>query len=741
MPSLLFLNKPFLIGLSAVVVPLLIHLFARKKARKLDFSTVDFIKEVSRRQKKRLQIRNLLLMVLRMAALASFAIAMARPAVIGSFARNKGSAAAVVILDNSASMGWLRGETNRFGAASEIARQVFAGLKDKDEGGLIPACGGGPGFGGAQGSAAAEAGLERGLLVAGPARLSGMVGLVRLSNGSCAPAQALSQAYSLLANSRNLSKELYVISDFQSARWQNPAEPIPKGGRDIRTILVPVAQSSSHPLGENLSVENASVVPLTSTQEQVIEFEVANHGRTEARGVPVRLKAAGKEVGLKYTEVGPNSATKVSFRVPGEVGASRSTEYEIVLPADAFPLDNSYFTAIEPARQSEVLIVGSEERPASSPDFVSLALRPAALGAAGNIWGFIPHRIASDLLNKAELEKTQCVVLDNVGRLSSHGLDLLREYKDSGGKLLIVLGDRIDVRYYNEELLPALFPARLIGVEGTPELRSPKARGELSSAQSGEPGAEARGQESFFSLIADIPSHPILRSFNVSRGQAVSDARFYRLIRAEALQDTRLVAEFSPGLPAILESSGALLFTSSFDPSWNDLVVSSSFVPLLHEMLRYLCGGGPLAGRNFYPGATLEEEIPSGQETSFSLVAPSGAELRTSRTLAGSSLIIKSEPMNELGVYRLFAGDKEASAFSVNVNPADSQSDALDKKALLKVFPGAEIVSADLVDKGARAGLFGRARPGLELWPFFLLLCLCFLVAETLVARSIAAPE
>ncbi|MCX5801363.1 MAG: BatA domain-containing protein [Candidatus Eisenbacteria bacterium] len=730
MPTFLFLNKPFLLGLFAVAIPLLIHLFTRRKARRLDFSTVNFIRDVAKRETKRLRVRNLVLMALRMAAIATFVLAMARPAFVGPFAGGKGSAAVVVVLDNSASMGRLKEGKSLFDYARDAARQLLGSLGDEDEGSVVPVCGALEGVG--------EGVTESAALVAGPARLVGMVGLVNLSNGSNSPKEALAVANSLLEGSKNINKELYVVSDFQRTRWQLSEVSQPLGGppqrdrketdkkqrgqRGIRTILVPIPPSPSDSPAGNLSIEKAGIVPRASTQEQTLEFAVVNHGRSVARGVPVRVMSGGKEIAAKYLDVEPGSSAKVSLRLAAGHNETSAREIDIVLPPDAFPLDNTYFLALEPARQTDVLIVGDGEltpegkasgEGASRVDFVSLALRPVAAGAPGNLWGFVPHRIASAELDEAELRRAKCVILENVSRLSGRGIDLLREFRDSGGKLLIVLGDRVDIRHYNEKLLPSLFPARLVGVE-----------------------AALDGQDSFFSLVATIASHPILKGFDVSRGEAVSSARFYRFIRTEGLEGSRVVAEFSHGLPAILEAKGVLLFTGSFEPEWNDLVVSGAFLPMLHEMLRYLCGVGSSSAREFHPGDALEEELPAGQESSLSLVAPSGREPRISKIKLGTSLVLRSEPMNELGIYRLFAGNEEIGTFSVNLDPVESQADPLGKRELISRFPG-----ASMAGEGVRGELAGIARSGQELWPFFLLLCLGFLVAEVLVARSIAPSD
>lgn len=769
MPTFLFLNKSFLLGLFAVAIPLLIHLFTKKKARKLDFSTVDFIRYVARRETKRLRVRNLLLMVLRTAAIASFVLAMARPAFVGPLIKGKGSTAVVVVLDNSASMGWLKEGKSLFTYACDAARQILGGLGDNDEGGLIPVC--------ADPADAPEGIPESPTLIAGSARLVGMVGLVNLSNSSSPPQEALNLAYSLLGSSKNINKELYIVSDFQGGQWQNlessqlqraperreqqergprQLEPARRGQprrerlrreqlhrKGIRTTLVSVLPYPSDSQRENLSIEKAEIIPQALGQEQMLEFVVANHGRSDARGIPVRVLSSGKEIAVKYLDVEPHGSAKVTLRLALGFGEASPRGINVVLPPDGFPLDNSYSVALQRPRQTDVLIVGDEgvaparktsDERGFDVDFVSLALRPAATGTVGNIWGFVPRRVSANELYEAELRRAKCVILENVSRLSGHGLDLLREFKDSGGKLLIVLGDRTDIRYYNESLLPALFPARLVGVEGTPPQTQSPGDGQGSEGKSKE--GKSKEQSGFFSLVATIASHPILRSFDVSRGEAVSGARFYRVVRVEGLRGSTVVAEFSQGLPAILEAEGALLFTSSFEPEWNDLVMSGAFLPLLHEMLMYLCGGGALAGRDFHPGDALEEELPAGEAASLSFVDPNGKELRTSKTRLGTSLLVKSEPMHELGIYKLFADNEEVSAISVNVDPVESRFDPLSKRELLKAFPGASVVSED-----SRSELAGVARPGQELWPFFLILCLGLLVAEVIVARSIAPSE
>ncbi|UCF78231.1 MAG: BatA domain-containing protein [Candidatus Eiseniibacteriota bacterium] len=686
MSAFFFLNRLFLLGLAAAVIPLLIHLFTRKKARKLSFSSVDFLRDVAQRETRRLRVRNVILLLLRTAVICAFVLAMARPVLRGPLVKGPGTTAAVVVLDNSASMARPKDGRPLFEHARDIARQVFVELSDRDEGAVIPVCGT----------------PESSALVEGSSRLLGAVRFLEPSFSGERPDDALALAASLLKESKSINRELYVISDFQKSQWRQLDTPL-ESIEGVKTVLVPVSSDYT----ENLSVEKAEIIPMGAGEKRVLELTASNHGRRLAEGVPVRVMGDGRELAVRYVDVPAGGTASAGLEFEGNF-----REVTAEIPSDALPSDNVHYVAMQPPGQAPVVVLG-ETRAVEGVDFISLALRPESSARGETPWGFFPRRLALDGLTEEQLRGVPCVILDNVGRLSASELELLRAHASSGGRFLIALGDRVDIRYYNEKLLPALLPARLVGIEET-----------------------TGRDDSYFTLTASIPSHPVLRSFGVSRGEPVSEARFLRLVRAEVTDGGRVVAEFSEGLPAIIEAEGGLLFTSSFEPGWSDFVASGAFPALLHEMTRYLSGERSLVGRNFRPGDILEEEIPASHEAIVSLVGPGGRDVALSKRRLGASVLLRSAPVQEPGLYELRFGDQRAGTFSVNVSPSESALDAIAKKELLGLFRGASVVEGDATAESIAAG-----RSGQELWPFFLLLSLGFMVAELLVARSAVPPD
>lgn len=669
MSGFFFLNAKFLFGLVAVAIPLLIHLFTRRRARKMEFSSVTFLRDIARRETRRLKVRHLLLMLLRMAAIAAFVLAMARPALKGPLARGEGSVSAVVVLDNSASMGALKGGRPVFDRACDVALKLFERLGEGDEGALLPVCD-----------------SHTPSLVSGSARLAGMVRLARLTDRGTKPDAAVAAAYSLLRQAKSMNRELYIISDFQASQWEGlgespalrtrAAEAASTGGANargreprIRTVLVPVAARSA----SNLFACDAQVIRTGSALKRGLEFTVVNSSRAATRGARVTLSGDGREEGVRHLDLAPLDSVRVAVEVSGS-----ARKVTISFPPDSLRADDVHYVSVEAGNSLGVLVLGEDASP-PSPDYLTMAM-----GVSSE---FVPRRIRADELNAGNLASARCVILDNVGKLGTRELDLLAAYRQSGGGLLIALGDRVDIRYYNEKLLPALLPARLVGVEGS-----------------------ADGEGGFFTLRAAIPSHPILARFDVSRNEALSGARFFEVMAAEPPDTGAVVAQFAEGLPALIESRGALLFTSSLEPGWNELATSGAFVPLLHEMLGYLSGVSGGTGRNIYPGGTFSETLPAGPVT--------------------------VGPYEKPGVYTVQTGADRSFEVSVNVSPEESYLSYLDKGRLRDVLEGAVVLDVE-----SAADIDDLERSGQELWPLFAVLAMGFLAAEMFVARSAAPPE
>src|SRR3954470_21513063 len=117
-----FLAPLFLAGLTALAIPVIIHLINRERREVVQFPSLMFLQRIPYRSVRRQKLRHVLLLLLRCVALAIVVSAFARPFLRRDSApgtADVGARELVVLLDRSYSMGF----SDRADRAREAARR------------------------------------------------------------------------------------------------------------------------------------------------------------------------------------------------------------------------------------------------------------------------------------------------------------------------------------------------------------------------------------------------------------------------------------------------------------------------------------------------------------------------------------------------------------------------------------------------------------------------------------------
>src|SRR6202008_2622098 len=101
-----FLPPLFFLGVAALAAPILVHLVRRTRARRVEFPTLYFVRQVPQRTIRRRTLHNLLLLIIRCLAILLIVIAFTRPFFSGgsSAKTTSGAGATVLLIDVSLSM-------------------------------------------------------------------------------------------------------------------------------------------------------------------------------------------------------------------------------------------------------------------------------------------------------------------------------------------------------------------------------------------------------------------------------------------------------------------------------------------------------------------------------------------------------------------------------------------------------------------------------------------------------------
>lgn len=699
-----FLNPLMLIGLLAAAIPLIIHLFNFRRPRRVDFSSLAFLKELEKTAMQRMRIKQWLLLALRVLAIVCLVLAFARPTLRGNLAASLGGqarASIALVLDNSLSMTLRDAQGEYLEQVRDVALRLVDDAKPGDEIFVLPTAG----------ASEAPSTPYKNL---SPARDAVMQ--VEPAAGAEALTRAVERAGALLEGSTHPNREIFILSDLQRSTLEDTTAGVLAEG--IRTILLPVGDRSYG----NVAVTDVQVTSRIVEAGQPVRVQalLVNYGDERIEGYVASLYLEGERVAQATADLEPGRPTSVTFTAtPRQRGWLAGV---VEIEDDAFPFDNERYFTLNAPEQRRVLIVRGE---GEETRFLELALSPEL---SGGRTAFDATVISATALAAASLGQYDAVVLVGPRALSSGEVGALVRYVEQGGGLLLFPRSDASERY--EALLAGIGGGRITGFSGTLGGSRPIAAFE---------GADI--EHPLFEGMFDTPDPR-------TRGRIESPEIYHAADYRPGTGAEQTLITLSSGLPFLQEirhGRGSVLFAAAApDARWSDLPVRGIFIPLLYRSMYYLSATESAAGEQLTLGEAGELRLTGVPETeSLRLVSPTGEEiLPERRTLFGSVLLqLRAGIATEPGIYDVRAGDRlvRRVAFNLDERESDLRAYAADEAGeRLSSRLGQEVTVIDAA--GEEAGAVMRAldeqRTGVELWNVFLMLALLFLVSEMVVARS-----
>jgi hypothetical protein len=131
-----FLNPLFLLGTVLVAVPILIHLWFRKRLKRIPFSALQFLKSTEARRFGWLKLREWLILAARCLFILFLFLSLARPNLRTSVFKIGRLSSVFVIIDNSYSMAY----GDNFERMKDLALQVISMYSSNSEFCIVPLC-------------------------------------------------------------------------------------------------------------------------------------------------------------------------------------------------------------------------------------------------------------------------------------------------------------------------------------------------------------------------------------------------------------------------------------------------------------------------------------------------------------------------------------------------------------------------------------------------------------------------
>ncbi|MDP2898897.1 MAG: BatA domain-containing protein [bacterium] len=766
--GLSFFNPALLWGLGAAAIPILIHLYNRRRFRTVAWAAMEFLVSSSKLTARRLKLLQLLLLLTRMGIVSLLVVGVARPFLTGGFLGGplgKSKTSAVIILDNSYSMGLREGNETVFDAAKKAAGEVVSSFRHGDSLTLI--------LMGERPRVVTEGNPS-------PERVKKLIETSELSDEKTDILASLRKGLEVLDGEKNTQKELFLVTDCQQNGWSvaNIAgwDSVDKLMQDAEVKhRIYVLDVSARP-GENamLSSVRLPAYPCGVGKRYIVEATAATTAEKPA-GRPVFTLCLDKEGNeVARTEGSEFKDGTSTGRLIFSVGSPGFHWGKISIQPDRLEADNTRYFVVKAKDSVPVLCVdgvGSLDEFESGIAYMVYALAPEkGLEGVDDIANVLEPKVVNvEQLWEEELARYEVIVLSSVGVLSVRMHDALTDFVTQGGALMIFLGDKVDPLEYSERYASSAPPKAGF---------LPCA---LGSAKGTVPGADEKEAGGETVRISEVDfGHPAMAAFRDGAGGDVTTAKFYRYFPTSPdtmNPDIQVLARFSDGSPYIVERKlgrgKTILFTSSCDVKWSNMSLKPVFLPLVHRLAYYLVSGAD-ERYNLTVGERMAVPLDAEEASSpAEIVTPPGGVFKVMASMpplgsgvrdqgSGEEGGLQAEPFVSFeetsvsGIYTLntaaVPGGGGTSApgqpglgeparsgrvryFALNVDTAESDVTALAQDGIRRLIRSGEMKYVQ-TETGTMERI-EEMRHGKEIWRYFLVGVLCFLVVESLLARKI----
>ncbi len=683
-----FYHPELLYGLFAIAIPIIIHLFNFKRFKKVYFTNVRFLRNVQQQSKRHSQWRHLLVLIMRILAIAFLVLAFARPYIPISKQKKQSLAAANYVslfLDNSFSMQAESAEGNLLEEGRKKAREIALAYNPSDNFRLL-----------------LNNQIPESNRFLNRDEFLDLLDEVQIEPTSVAFSKIINRVSNFDFNQKQIEQELYIISDFQQSQadidnWNMDSS--------LQINLLPLISAGQN----NIFIDSCwfDTPVLQKNTRLKLYYRIKNLSDQDMEKTPVSLiinekqKALGS-VDLKAFE---ERTEELIFRM------DTAGIYHGRIEIRDFPVtyDDQFFFGFTISNQINVLSI----RGASSSD----AIRHFYSG--DSLFHFEEQN--ENRVDYSSFSKFNLIILNELDILSSGLLLELSKYTKQSRTLVII--PSMDLSREKIIKLSKTFALDAFLNQDT------------SKSQISWMDVESKEFNDVFDLEGDkfrLPDNMDLPFFrkhwlpqNSNRSQSIDLVKFN--------DGSSFLRKYSR------DKSLIYLFTAAFDDANGNITSHALFVPIMYNMA--------LQGQHksvlFYnlgQENLIEVHSPSAGENQIFKISSVKSDfeyITTNIRGNGNLALIDANTISEAGNYRVEVLEKEFQSLAFNYprNESDLHSwtlDEMEQKISRNKLKNINIIQSNNTSLTA---VIKDLHKGVQLWKLFLSLALLFLIIELFLLR------
>ena len=676
-----FTNPKFIWALFAILIPIIIHLFQFIKFRNVYFPNVDLLKELNIEQRKLSNLRRIIIMCLRILAIAALVFVFAGPYIPKKNTISANDANLInIYIDNSPSMEGKKSSITLLDDAKNKAKQIVDYYKENSIYRIF----------------SNQSPIN-------PPILNKNDAITAINNISTSfKTKNMSAIISSFNIQPTISSQLkttdYYISDLQKTTTDI---------NNLTTIMnhlfiVPLVND----MADNIDISNVFFASPISTISETnkIDISISNESSVDYEKVPVNLHIGDKLITSSSVDINSQTTqtTQMYFtdNTPGiKHGYAEIIDYPITF-------DNKYFFTYKIKNNIRIVDIND-----GSPNkYVN------TLFTGDSIFYFISTNYKT--IRYDELSSFDLIILDNLPTIPGGIANEITKNLKNGKSCLILPNKDIDIQSYNN-FLSQMDYGRIEHMTNTEDKNV----------------SFAFNSPFFDGVFTEIPDP------NKNNIELPTIHKYYPIwLNTQTLPLVKLTNAKS----AILSYSGSnygnlFVITTLLDNDFSDLQLNALFVPI---MFKIAFSGNDINNLNYPPTQTIIP-ITASFENMDNLKLTFSEDSTFNdyhfENINGKCYVrlgSYAEPM--AGNYSIVENSNIIDGFSINNDREESKLDFYYDKDISKIILDNNLQDISLIqasDNNFEKSI-ASATSNKELWKLFLIFALCFLTTEMILLRK-----
>jgi len=685
---MIFAQPLFLFAFTALAIPIIIHLFNFRKYKKVYFTNVKFIAEITQETKKRSQLKHLLILLARLLALTGLVMVFAQPYLPSSLQHKKlkGSQAVSIYIDNSFSMEALSAGGRLLDEAKNKALEIADACKSSDLFQLL--------------TTDFEGRHQR---FVSRDEFRTLVEEVKISPAVRSLAEVMKRQEEMFTNARSMNSVAYIISDFQrtTSGFINL-----KADTAVSWFFVPVVAAKQNNLYIDTAwFDNPVLQPL---QPAKLRVKIRNSSDEKFEKIPLQLSINHVQKSVASFEIDPGSETTVVLPFTNNAAGIQSG----ILSITDYPVtwDDNFFISYPVAPAIPVFCINGD-KPSRYLD---------ALFAADS--AFIFKNGGERQLDFSSFGRYPLIILNGVKEISSGLKQEISKYVLNGGNIIIFPPDQADLFQYNGLL--EVFGAPVI--TGMDTVRINVSTVNTESLIFRDVFERDASGKIVLPENADLPR--VLRHYILNHTSRSATEDLMKLQNGQSFLTVTKAGKGQVFLSAV-----------PLDDKASNFPRNSVFVPALYKIAILSVPSVPL----FYSlsadnGIGIENDSLKNKEVYRIKKLDSDFEtIPETRSNGFLTRLYPHDQIREAGLYMILEGSRVVQGIAFNYDRRESDLHCYTREEVNTMLKRSEVKYYTVLN-GRHVSLtkqIHEINQGTPLWKYFILCTLVFLLAEIMLIR------